>query len=110
MLQTETSESMRRNLLWERKVNKVHLVGYRASTNGDRNNVLERLKPLTTMPSMVQLRPKGEAGNAAAGPSNAERREAEKREEKKSLMMASNKSWVDDYHFMGGNLRRCARA
>jgi len=76
--------------------------------------VLGGLKPLMTMPSMVQLRAKGEAGNAAAGPSNAERTkssdrerrgsgggEAEKREEKKWLVMARNKSWVDDYHFKG---------
>ena len=114
MLQTEMSESLRRNLLWERQVSKVNLVGYRASTNGGRNNVLGGLKPLTTTPSMVQLRAKGEAGNVAAGPSNAERtkssdrerrgsggREAEEREERRRLAMARNKSWADDYHFKG---------
>lgn len=117
MLQTEMSESLRRNLLWERQVSKVNLVGYRASTNGgSRGNVLGGLKPLTTTPSMVQLRAKGEAagnGNGAAGPSGAdttqpsdrERRgsggEAEEREERRRLAMARNKSWADDYHFKG---------
>jgi len=117
MLQTEMSESLRRNLLWERQVSKVNLVGYRASTNGgSRNNVLAGLKPLTTTPSMVQLRAKGEVGTAAAaGPSNAERTkssdrdrrgsggggEAEEREERRRLAIARNKSWADDYHFKG---------
>lgn len=92
-------------------------MGYRASTNGgSRGNVLGGLKPLTTTPSMVQLRAKGEAagnGNGAAGPSGAdttqpsdrERRgsggEAEEREERRRLAMARNKSWADDYHFKG---------
>lgn len=70
--------------------------------------MLGGLRPLTTMPSMVTLRAKGEAGNVAAGPSNADQTrkrgsegEAEEREERKLLMMAKYKSWVDDYHFKG---------
>ncbi|EDR11404.1 uncharacterized protein LACBIDRAFT_293019 [Laccaria bicolor S238N-H82] len=117
MLQTEMSESLSQNLLWERQVSKVNPVGYRASTNGgSRGNVLGGLKLLTTTPSMVQLRAKGEAagnGTGAADPSNAdqiqppdrERRgsggEAEEREERRWLARARNKSWADDYHFKG---------
>ena len=68
MLQTEMSESLRRNLPWEQQASKVNLVRYRdsASTNGGGNKVLG-LKPLMTTPRMVQLRAKGEAGNFAAG-------------------------------------------
>ena len=82
MLHMEMSESLRRTLMWERPVSEVTLVGYRPSTNGGRNNVLGvgGLKPLTTTPSMVQLRAKREVGTAVAGPSNAERTKSSDRD------------------------------
>ena len=65
MLSTELSESLRRNLLWERQVSKVNLaaaVRRTASSGGSRPSPLggvQPLQPLTTAPSMVQLLPKG---------------------------------------------------
>ena len=62
MLSTELSESLRRNLLWERQVSKVNLAAVRrtASGGGSRHSLLGGgIQPLTTGPSMVQLHPKG---------------------------------------------------
>ena len=62
MLSTELSESLRRNLLWERQVSKVNLaaaVRRTASSGGSRPSHLGGVQPLTTPPSMVQLLPKG---------------------------------------------------
>jgi hypothetical protein len=61
MLSTELSESFRRNLLWERQVSKVNLGAVRrtASSGGSRLSPLGGVQPFTTVPSMVQLLPKG---------------------------------------------------
>ena len=61
MLSTELSESLRRNLLWERQVSKVHLAAARrtASGGGSRHLVLGGVHPLMTALNMVQLHPKG---------------------------------------------------
>ena len=67
MLSTELSESLRRNLLWERQISKVNLTaGVRrtASSGGSRHHsVLGGVQPLTTTTTgrnhMVQLLPKG---------------------------------------------------
>ena len=62
MLSTELSESLRRNLLWERQVSKVNLAAIMrrtASSGGNRHSHLGSVEPLTTPPSMVQLLPKG---------------------------------------------------
>jgi hypothetical protein len=61
MLSTELSESLRRNLLWERQVSKVNLAAVRrtASSGGSRLSPLGGIQPFTTVPSMVQLLPKG---------------------------------------------------
>lgn len=62
MLSTELSESLRRNLLWERQVSKVNLaaaVRRTASGGGTRHSALGGVQPLTTAPNMVQLHPKG---------------------------------------------------
>jgi hypothetical protein len=62
MLSTELSESLRRNLLWERQVSKVNLataVRRTAGSGGGRPSPLGGVQPLMTVPSMVQLLPKG---------------------------------------------------
>ena len=61
MLSTELSESLRRNLLWERQVSKVNQAAVRrtASSGGSRLSPLGGEQPFTTVPSMVQLLPKG---------------------------------------------------
>ena len=132
MLSTELSESLRRNLLWERQVSKVNLapaVRRTASGGGSRHSLLGGIQPLTTAPNVVQLHPKGtvaqpnpgspvrtkeEGGGGAKerrasggalggghnrpGPSVYDESEREKR---KRLQMARNRSWANDYHFVG---------
>ncbi|RXW15141.1 hypothetical protein EST38_g10712 [Candolleomyces aberdarensis] len=61
MLRNEMPESLRRQLLWERQQAGVP-IRRTTSTGGagaGTNNLLGGLKPLTTTPSIVQLRPKG---------------------------------------------------
>ena len=118
MLATELSESLRRNLLWERQVSKVNLAAVKrsASGGGSRHNALGGLQPLTHAPSMVQLHAKGtvqpqpqqqpqhqhqhqhqrdprERKNGGGPPANEE--------ERKKRAMARNRSWADDYHYSG---------
>ena len=82
MLATELSESLRRNLLWERQVSKVNMLG-----GARRGGLLgQRLQPLT-------------AANAQQDP--ARDKAADEREERKRAVMARNRSWADDYHYAG---------
>jgi hypothetical protein len=111
MLQTEMSESLRRNLLWERQVSKVNLVGFRRSASGGgsgRGLLGGGLRPLTTTnPSIVQLTAKkpGAAHGEMHGPEGPPDRPEEGEEEKaerKRLALARNRSWAaDDYHYTG---------
>lgn len=79
MLSTELSESLRRNLLWERQVSKVNMLG-----GARRNGLLsQRLQPLT-----------------AANPQQDQ--PPDEREERRRAAMARNRSWAaDDYHTSG---------
>ncbi|GLB40772.1 hypothetical protein LshimejAT787_0806430 [Lyophyllum shimeji] len=120
MLQTEMSESLRRNLLWERQVSKINLGRIRrtASGGGAKGGAVlgGGLRPLTALPSMVQLTAReqgaGANGNGAGRPEDRERErrgsggavttEAEhEREERKKKAMARNRSWANDYHYSG---------
>ncbi|TFK61483.1 hypothetical protein BDN72DRAFT_778147 [Pluteus cervinus] len=112
MLQNEMPESLRRNLLWERKVSLVNLPGIRRSvsnggTSGARGNLLGGLKPLTAVPSMVQLSAKGankasgEAGPAGERRVNGEINEEEREQEKRRIAMARNHSSSGDFHLKG---------
>ncbi|TDL25726.1 hypothetical protein BD410DRAFT_765411 [Rickenella mellea] len=86
MLANELSESLRRNLLWERQVSKQRPMGIQprrqvgALTNG--------VRPLTN------IRP-GDP-NPGPGPTTAENME-----ERRRKAIARNKSWADDYHAAG---------
>jgi len=131
MLSTELSESLRRNLLWERQVSKVNLAAVRrtASGGGSRHSLLGGgVQPLTTGPSMVQLHPKGtlarlnsesavrrrqeesggggvqESGGDGDGPGpgpSVHHGNENDREQRMRLAMARNRSWANDYHFSG---------
>ena len=111
MLQTEMSESLRRNLLWERQVSKVNPVGFRRSASGGGNGrglLGGGLRPLTTMnPSIVQLTAKkpGAAHGEMYGPEGPPDRPEEGEEvraERKRLALARKSSWAaDDYHYTG---------
>ena len=127
MLSTELSESLRRNLLWERQVSKVNLaaaVRRTASTGGSRHSVPGDVQPLTDGPNMVKLLPKGTmvrpnpgspvrpgqggggikerraSGGAVDGSGPSAYDENEKERERR-LAMARNLSWANDYHFAG---------
>jgi len=107
MLQTEMSESLRRNLLWERQVSKVNLASVRRTASASGQNVLGGVQPLTTTPSIVQLTAKkagatrGEV-HGPAGPSDGRVEGPEEREERRRQALARNRSWAaDDYHYNG---------
>ncbi|KDR68537.1 hypothetical protein GALMADRAFT_41167, partial [Galerina marginata CBS 339.88] len=107
MLSAELTESLRRNLLWERQITKVNLTGVKrsASGGGSRHSVLGGIQPLTAAPSMVQLHAKG------TGPPDTSNDDQEFRQgrggghdpddDKKRKAMARNKSWANNYHYSG---------
>ncbi|KAG6370769.1 hypothetical protein JVT61DRAFT_10971 [Boletus reticuloceps] len=85
MLKTELSESMRRQLLWERQVssnNNPALVARRATPG------MGGLRPLTS--------------NSSDGIRDTTRTtEAQDKDERRRRAMARNRSWADDYHYSG---------
>ncbi|KDQ52728.1 hypothetical protein JAAARDRAFT_111161, partial [Jaapia argillacea MUCL 33604] len=104
MLATELSESLRRNLLWERQVSKINMTG-----GARRHGLLGNgLRPLTTVTANVVS---GEAnGGNANGQTSRHTDEASQsgnegerveREARKKQAMARNRSWADDYHYSG---------
>ncbi|KZT23323.1 hypothetical protein NEOLEDRAFT_1136667 [Neolentinus lepideus HHB14362 ss-1] len=102
MLATELSESLRRNLLWERQVSKVNIVGRR------NNGVLgSGLRPLTST-NMQQASAQGQAQAGGSGQQTQQvngqqppKTKEEEKEEKRRQAMARNRSWADDYHYSG---------
>lgn len=89
MLSTELSESLRRNLLWERQVSKNVMVGQRrqsATVLGGNG-----LRPMTTLAPGESSR-NGHGNNTALS-------EATERAETKRRAMARNRSWADDYDY-----------
>lgn len=84
MLATELSESLRRNLLWERQVSKMNM------TSGVRRSGLpSRIAPLT--PANGQQQQGQQQGNAPV----------DEREERRRAAVARNRSWADEYHYAG---------
>ena len=90
MLSTELSESLRRNLLWERQVSKINMVRNTTRRQGVLGN---GLRPLTAVHGSE---PQGE-GQGQAGSEAGDR----DREERRRAAMARNRSWADDYHYAG---------
>ncbi|KAF9220413.1 hypothetical protein BS17DRAFT_714718 [Gyrodon lividus] len=91
MLKTELSESMRRQLLWERQVSSntnLALAARRAS-----QVPLGGLRPLTSASTSNVEGNKGASTTKSA--------EAEDRDERRRRAMARNRSWADDYHYSG---------
>ncbi|KAG2146105.1 uncharacterized protein EDB93DRAFT_1251070 [Suillus bovinus] len=87
MLRTELSESMRRQLLWERQVSST--TNPAANARRANNNVLGGLRPLSSTTSVGE------------NPSATRSAEAQDRDERKRRAMARNRSWADDYHYSG---------
>ncbi|EMD31517.1 hypothetical protein CERSUDRAFT_162949 [Gelatoporia subvermispora B] len=86
MLATELSESLRRQLLWERQVSKINMTGAR------RPSVLGNgIRPLTAA--------NGEA--ATAGPAGLPGGRPGETDEERRQRAQRNRSWADDYHYAG---------
>ncbi|KAI0715761.1 hypothetical protein C8T65DRAFT_694593 [Cerioporus squamosus] len=103
MLQTELSESLRRNLLWERQVSRINVTARRGGVLGS------GLRPLTTMngdgPAATQ-QPPPPPPPQQQGPSQQQQQQqqqqnGEDREERRRRAMARNRSWADEYHYSG---------
>jgi hypothetical protein len=90
MLATELSESLRRNLLWERQVSKTNL------TSGARRAGLlgSRLQPMTAVNTSQQQQQQGAGGSNPAPPQD-------EREQRRRAAMARNRSWAEEYHYAG---------
>ncbi|KAF7971387.1 hypothetical protein HWV62_21304 [Athelia sp. TMB] len=90
MLATELSESLRRDLLWERQVSR-NVMGQRRqhatalSGNG--------LRPMTTLPEATR--------HANTPPNNGASHKSLEKTESKRRAMARHRSWADDYHYSG---------
>ncbi|KAG1905388.1 uncharacterized protein F5891DRAFT_1170427 [Suillus fuscotomentosus] len=87
MLRTELSESMRRQLLWERQVSST--TNPAANARRTNNGVLGGLRPLASTTSVGE------------NPSATKSAEAQDRDERRQRAMARNRSWADDYHYSG---------
>lgn len=85
MLATELSESLRRNLLWERQVSRNNLTRRGGGVLGS------NLRPLTAMHSNSDSSRNGGSGSKSGNESD-DRRKAN---------VARNRSWADDYHYAG---------
>jgi len=89
MLRQELSESMRRQLLWERQVSST--TNPAANARRANNGVLGGLRTLASTTSMGE--------NPSATKSNSA--EGQDKDERKRRAMARNRSWADDYHYSG---------
>ncbi|KZT67984.1 hypothetical protein DAEQUDRAFT_766748 [Daedalea quercina L-15889] len=86
MLSTELSESLRRNLLWERQVSRNNMMAPK------RNGLLGNgLRPLTAVHDQSR--------NNGSGSKSGDEDEA--MDERKRRTVARNRSWADDYHYAG---------
>ncbi|KJA14429.1 hypothetical protein HYPSUDRAFT_96930, partial [Hypholoma sublateritium FD-334 SS-4] len=102
MLSTEMSESLRRNLLWQRQTSKPNPAAIRRTTCAGAS----RLNPLggeqVVLPSMVQLHPKG---TKPEGTSQITQKPApatqQEQDEARQRRISRNKSYADDYHHTG---------
>ncbi|KAI0326453.1 hypothetical protein GY45DRAFT_1339433 [Cubamyces sp. BRFM 1775] len=106
MLQTELSESLRRNLLWERQVSRVNMASRRSS------GVLGGgLRPLTAVngdgPVAAQEQAYQQQQQPAHGQMQGQQQgpghqpNASDREEQRRRAMARNRSWADEFHGAG---------
>ncbi|KAI0081045.1 hypothetical protein K474DRAFT_57230 [Panus rudis PR-1116 ss-1] len=119
MLSTELSESLRRNLLWERQVSKINMTARRSQSGlglGVGGGVGAGLRALTAVNTTNVSGANGHvaaggAGGAGAGAgagvnggTGGERKEGKKEGERRDSRFAGvarNKSWTDDYHYAG---------
>ena len=97
MLSTELSESLRRNLLWERQVSKVNMLGGARRSGGLLSG---GLRPLTAVHNANgQQQPPAQQPQAQRN--HTDQPPGNDREERRQAAMARNRSWADDYHYAG---------
>lgn len=89
MLSTELSESLRRNLLWERQVSKVGGQPYQRRPVSALN---PGIRPLTSVNE-------GQASGSGSGDTDSPKPESKEERRKKAL--DRNRSWADEYHYSG---------
>jgi len=89
MLSTELSESLRRNLLWERQVSKVGGQPYQRRPVSALN---PGLQPLTSV---------NESQASGSGSGDADSPKPESKEERRKKALDRNRSWADEYHYSG---------
>jgi hypothetical protein len=95
MLQTEMSESLRRQLLWERESTKRGLMQGLVKVKSAHNVRLGGLKPLT------KLNEADETEEDKRRRRKAEEEEEEEKRERKKLLAKRTKSWSEEYHATG---------
>jgi hypothetical protein len=118
MLATELSESLRRNLLWERQVSKTNLLGNAGRRNG--------LSGGGGGGSRLVTMAVNENGNVQAAPSQQHQQEQQEHRqqqqqqqqqhrqgqgsgdgaqesiaERRQRALARNRTWADDFHYTG---------
>jgi len=89
MLSTELSESLRRNLLWERQVSKVGGQPYQRRPVSALN---PGLRPLTSV---------NESQASGSGSGDTDSPKPESKEERRKRALDRNRSWADEYHYSG---------
>jgi Protein of unknown function (DUF3295) len=102
MLATELSESLRRNLLWERQISKIGGGGAPRRRSTLLGN--DGLRPLTSMATSSNGGNSNQSdgrGGTRSGDETINGRERDPKEERRRRALAKNKSWADDYHYSG---------
>lgn len=89
MLSTELSESLRRNLLWERQVSKV---GGQPYQRRPVSALIPGLRPLTSV---------NESQASGSGSGDGDKPNSESKEERRKKALDRNRSWADEYHYSG---------
>ena len=89
MLSTELSESLRRNLLWERQVSKV---GGQPYQRRPVSALTPGVRPLTSVNE-------GQASGSGSG--DTDKSKPESKEERRKKALDRNRSWADEYHYSG---------
>ncbi|KAF9647009.1 hypothetical protein BDM02DRAFT_3098877 [Thelephora ganbajun] len=89
MLSTELSESLRRNLLWERQVSKVGGQPYQR-------------RPVSALnPGLRALTSVNESQASGSGSGDTGNPKPESKEERRKKALDRNRSWADEYHYSG---------
>ena len=91
MLSTELSESLRRNLLWERQVSKVGGQPYRRRPVSALN---PGIRPMTSVNE-------GQGQASGSGSGDTDNPRSESKEERRKKALDRNRSWADEYHYSG---------